>query len=164
MVGSPGLRQPNALALTPIGLVLIIWGVVLTAVSIGDTGDTPCGALVDPSFSDPFNTRNLCGIIHVGMATVVLGLVIGGYIVLVVAVLAARGRMSARFATIELFALTSVAAITWLFLAWRTSYWGDDFHLRAWTPLRNLAGVTAGGLLIATVASAAITLPRRGSH
>src|SRR3954467_11637226 len=87
-----GTPHPSGLAYLPIAIPLVVWGLGLSLVSIPGTGDAPCGGLLDPSFSDALSLSNLCGTVHRGTLIVVSGLVVGGCIVVVIALLAWRDR------------------------------------------------------------------------
>jgi hypothetical protein len=143
------LRRPSALAVTPIAAFLVVAGLALSVISIGGTGDTPCGSLVDPSFDDPFNSVNLCGTVHMGTLVIVVGLVLGGCLLVVLAVLSARGRIGVWCGAWALTGMAVTSAIGWGWLAWRVSGWHDDFHRRGWTPVRNLTGFVAVAFAVA---------------
>ncbi len=139
-----GRRHPNGLAYLPVALPLVLWGVALSAlVSIGNTGDTPCGSLLDPSFADAFDPSNLCGTVHFGTLIVASGLIIGGCIVMLVGALASRGPAPLWLPAAVLAVMAAAASVTWLVLTSRSGHWTRDFDVRRWTPVRNLSGFAA---------------------
>jgi hypothetical protein len=152
-----------AQAVVWIGVLIVLYGLVLTGVTIGGTGDSPCGPLLAPRFFPIFNTEQVCGMMHLGTFLLVVGLVIGGCVLAVVAALAARGRIGLTATAWITAALAIAAVLGWAILAWRVSNW-DAFHPRGWTPVRNLVGFTSIGLVVAAALTALIvcTAPEPG--
>lgn len=143
------LPYPHALAVLPAAISLVLCGFALTAISIGGTGDTPCGSLIDPSFgNDLFDDERLCGMMHTGTLAIVVTLVVGGGSLAIAAALAARGRAVPGWSARVAVATAVVMATGWAVLAWRTSDW-DEFHTRGWSPVRDLAGYASIGLVFA---------------
>jgi len=146
-----------AAAVVPIGVLTVLYGLALTAFSIGGTGDTPCGSLFGPSFHPPFDTEQVCGMMHLGTLVLVVDLLIGGCTLTLVAVLASRGHVRV---TATAWVATGVAALVvlgWALLAWRVANW-DAFHSFGWTPVRNLVGHTAVGLVLAAAVTDLVVL------
>lgn len=141
----------GGLAYLPVGIPLVLWGIALSLVSIGGTGDTPCGALLDPSFSDPLSLSNLCGTVHRGQLIVASGLIIGGVIVVVAGISAWRDRVPLWLPPVVLAVMTTAAFVGWLALASQSERWITDFDIRRWTPVRNLSGYAAAASAVALV-------------
>ncbi|MEY2422604.1 MAG: hypothetical protein QOI95_2671 [Acidimicrobiaceae bacterium] len=151
--------------MVPVGLLLVLCGLPLTAVSLGGTGDTSCGALIDPTFDEPFNPDTLCGSMHLGTLAIVASLVLGGCVLLVFSVLGALGRVPLEWGAWLLAAMTAASAAIAALLTWRLTSWHDDVLVRGWTPVRNLAGYTAVGVGLAlAVIVATFTLDSADEH
>jgi hypothetical protein len=151
----------RAAVVIPIGILVVLYALALTGFSIGGTGDTPCGALLDPSFYPAFDTEQVCGMMHLGTLVLVVGLVVGGCGLLVLAALALRGRVDAIVTAWVAAGMAVLAVLAWALLAWRVSTW-DAFHPRGWTPVRNVVGFTSIGLVVAAALIGVIVGP--GGH
>jgi hypothetical protein len=165
-LGSERSPHPNGLAYVPVGIPLVLWGIALSVVSIGGTGDTPCGSLLEPSFRDALSPSTLCGTVHLGQLVVVSGLVGGGCMVVGGGILAWRGRAPLWLPALVLAGMTTTALVGWLALQKESGRWASDFDVRRWTPVRNLAGFAAAASAFALLFGLAVAFsePRQASR
>jgi hypothetical protein len=150
-------ERAAAVAVLPVGVLTVLYGLALTAFSIGGTDDTPCGSLIDPSFHPPFDTEQLCGMMHLGTLVLVVGLIIGGCTWTLVAALALRGHVRVTATAWVATGVSAAAVLGWALLAWRVANL-DAFHSRGWTPVRNLVGYSAIGLVLAAAVTDLVVL------
>lgn len=130
-------RHPKPNRLVVMALVTLTFAALLTFVSVGGTGDTPCGPLLDRNFG--WASFNQCGITYSGTT---------GVIVLLVAVAVALGVMArtapgdeARARAVLVLAAAVVAG-AWAAFTWTASVYPEPVVRRGWVTVRNLTGLT----------------------
>lgn len=171
-------RRTLSTTLAALAVLALLGAIALGSVSIGGTGDTPCGSIYAPNFSsgpaEALASEGQCGIVYRSTAAVSAGLVVFAACLLLL--LLRRVTRPARAATV-VAGLASLVAATYASVGAEVGMANADATMRmGWLTSRTLVawsalgfGLTAVALMLVSRAAskpgmAAATPDRHGSR